>query len=348
MPSKAIELNKTYQIGPLLKTGYLGELIFMVKGTMTLTDADASMSLKDTMDSRPFGLIKELRFLVNGTTIHRIPGYHLWAYNLLAQRSQFLDLAGTAVPGGYANSRPYAFSTNAAGGGTANTWRFMFSLPLQLNELDLDGLLLLQSPDTEVIIELDIAKDTDMFTLAAGDTAAWTGSVYTLMQVFSVPQGGDKFQPDGYNGKPGFLRSLLYQEKAIDQVGDFHYALDRNNVYLRTLNRVIINGNRAGLTDVEKLTLEMNGGTQTPYREVDADMFLAIQRRRYGRELPQAVYVWDWHYQGTPSYATPRDWIAAHKFTTFEQVITIGSGVVLGGSNNRLEVVREILMPLPQ
>lgn len=348
MPAKAITLGETMQIGPLTKTGYLGELYFFVKGTMTITDGDANTSLKDTMDSKPFGMIKELRMLVNGTTIHRIPGYHLWLVNLLKQRSQLLDQAGTAAPGGYASSRPYAFSTNASGGGTANDWRFMVSLPLSLNKMDLEGLLLLQTPDTEVMIEIDWARDSDMFTIGSGDTVAWDGDIYTMLEVYSVPTGGAKFQPDGYNGNPGFLRSLLYQEKSITQVGDFDYALDRNNVYLRVFNRVILNASRAGLTDVTNLSLEMNGGTQTPYREVDADLFLAIQRERYGRDLPRAVFVWDWHYQGTPSYATPRDWIAAHKFTEFSQKVTIASGATLGSNNNKLEVTREILMPLPK
>lgn len=349
VPKAKIELGKTMQIGPLTKTGYLAEIYFMVKGTLTITDGDNNTTLKDIHDNKPFGMIKELRVLVNGTTIHRIPGYHLWLHNLLHQRSQFQDQVGAAAPGGYANSRPYAFSTNkAAAPGTANDVRFVVSLPLSLNKLDLDGLLLLQTPDTEVIIEIDWARDTDLFTIGAGDSVAWTGDLVTMLEVFSVPTGGEKFQPDGYNGRPGFLRSLLYNERAINQVGDFNYPLDRNNVYLRVFNRVVINSNRAGLTDVEKLSLEMNGGTQTPYREIDADLFLAIQRERYGRDLPQSVFVWDWHYQGTPSYATPRDWVAAHKFAEFAEVVTIGSGVVLGANNNRLEVVREILMPLPQ
>jgi len=349
MPKKAITLGSTMQIGPLTKTGYLGTLYLMVKGTMTIIDGDANTTLKDVHDGKPFGMIKELRMLVNGTTIHRIPGYQLWLHNLLSQRSQFLDQAGAAAPGGYALSRPYAYAAaGAVAPGTANPWRFMVALPLSLNKLDLEGLLLLQTPDTEVIIEIDWAKDTDLFTIGAGDSVTWAGDLYTLMEVYSVPTGGRQFQPDGYNGKPGFLRSLLYQEKAISQVGDFSYALDRNNVYLRVFNRVILNGVRAALTDITQLSLEMNGGTQTPYREVDADMFQAIQRERYGRDLPQAVFVWDWHYQGTPSYATPRDWISAFKFTEFAESITIAAGAVLGANNNRLEVVREILQPLPQ
>lgn len=346
LPSKAFTLDTTTQFD-LPKAGYLSRLFLTIKGTMTLTAADNAIAMKDTHDSQPFGLIKELRIKLNsGTTLIKVPGYHLYLLNLLRQRSQFPDVGGASLDAGYANSRPYAFANVASGAGTANTWRFTLQVPIALNELDLEGLILLQTSDTIVTVEIEWAKDSDLFTLGGGETAVWAGSVYPAMEIFSVPSS-DKAQPygEGARGsKPDALHGFLYHEQPINATGEFVYDFERGNVYLRAINRVVLNAARAGLTDITRLTIRYNGN-HYPYQNIDADLYAALQRERYGRDLPQGVFVWDWHYQGTPAYATSRDWIASHELAEFEQLLEIASTATLGANNNKLEVTREILIP---
>jgi hypothetical protein len=342
IPTKTPELGGMTQFD-LPKVGLFSKLFLLFTGTMTLDDLDtsANVALKDTMGSTPFGIIKELRIKINsGLTIVKIPGYHLFLHNLLKQRSQFPDVEGTSLDAGYANSRPYDFSVTSSNGGTANTWRFMLEVPIAINEKDPVGLLLLQTSDTVVTVEIDWAASTDMFTLANSATAVLSSaSLKPVIEVFSVPVRKED--------RPALdtVHALIYNDTPITAVGDLIASFERGNIYMRVINRGILNGSRAGLTDISTLQLRYNGN-QYPYQSIDTDIMAAIQRSRYGRDLPQAVFVWDWFYQGVPGYGSARDWINSGALTEFEQIVTVASGATLGSNNNKLEMTREILIPV--
>lgn len=342
IPSKTVTLSSMTQFD-LPKVGLLGRLWLTFKGTMTLDDkaTPANVALKSAMGGTPFGIIKELRVKINsGLTIVKIPGYHLFLHNLLHQRSQYPDVVGTSLDAGYANSRAYAFAVASANGGTANTWRFTMEVPIAINEKDPIGLLLLQTSDTVVTVEIDWAADTDMFTLAGGATAVLSAATVTpAMEVFSVPVRKED--------RPALdtVHALIYNDKPISSTGEFIAEFERGNIYMRVLNRALLNGSIAGLTDITQLAIRYNGN-QYPYQQLDADTFAAIQRARYGRDMPQGVFVWDWFYQGVPGYGSARDWINSGALTEFEQLITVASGATLGSNNNKLEMTREILIPV--
>jgi hypothetical protein len=340
-------VNTSFNLGTMTaedlpRSGYLKRLIFMVKGTLTLTDAggDASLTLKDIHDNNPVSaFVRELRIkLNNGPTIHRVRGRDLRLVNLLDQRSQFPDLNGTAVPGGVSNARAYQFGTTASAGGTPNTVRFAFEVPFALNEIDPMGIIPLAS-GTNVSVEIDWHQASDMFNIVGGDTVAWTGTITNLVETFTVP-----VRPED---RPVIthVHQLVSDGKPITNTGEQRFRYDSGPIYLRMFHRLVVNGARGGLADITDLALRYNGNVY-PVQRTDMDIWLWLQRQQYGRDLPQATFVIDNMYNGTPNYASSRDWIDSSGIAEFELVYNLAAGVVLGANNNALETCVQFLSPI--
>jgi len=338
--------TKTFALGDTLrwelpKVGLISRAWIRIFGTLTLTDADASMSLKDPMDGKPFGMGKMVRISINnGAEPVLSPLYQLYLRQLVSGRSQFPDV----VPAGgnadmFVSTNPvYQFAVAAAGGGTANAVDFTVELPIGINERDPLGLLLLQNPDTIAVVEVDTATDTDMFTQAAGDIVAWSGRAVLYLELMNVPDNPDFLPPITK------LHRLKFYKQAIATTGDNTHGFTPGNIMLRSIERVMINGARCAVTDVEQLQMVLNDGIVKDNFDYAHQLYL--QRMRYGRDLPLAVHVHDFMIQGIAGYGGTRDWVDTSTLTEFAEVVTIGSAVVLGSNNNFLERLVEELAPL--
>lgn len=321
------------------KVGYGARLFLRVEGTMTLTAADAAIAMKDEHDNRPFALFREIRISVNdGFKPVIASGQLLSALNIVSTPGAAYDVPAASLVPAVSGNPVYQFATVASSGGTANTWAFTLEVPLQINDLDPVGLLLLQNDKVEITVDIDVESASNLFTLTSGETAAFSGTVYPLIEFFSVPQDPKDRPP------AGFAHRLIEEKVAIDSTGDAVVALKGGATYLRTISRVILNAAPAGFTDIEKLQLAYNASS-FPY-DITYKSMLMMQRRRYGRDLPKGVHAWDWMYNGIPSYGTSRDWVNTATISDFEQIIRVAGSATLGGNNNYVKILREILVPV--
>lgn len=321
------------------KVGYAGRLLLRVKGVMTLLAADAAIAMKDVHDNRPFGLFRDIRVKVNdGYTPVAVSGEMLSMLNIVANPQAGFDVPAASLVPAVATNPTYKFATVASAGGTANDWEFTLEVPFQINDIDPVGLILLQNDKVEVSVDIDVETAAGLFTLAGGETATFVGTLYPMVEFFSVPNDPKNLPPAGY------VHKLIEEKIGIDTTGDLSIPLKGGATYLRTLCRSIINAAPAGPDDIERLQLAYNASS-FPY-DVTYRTYLAIQRRRYGRDLPKGVHVWDFMHNGIPGMGTARDWVNTTLIADFEHTIRIANSAVLGGNNNYVNILREILVPI--
>lgn len=321
------------------KVGYAGRLLLRCKGLMNLLAADAAIAMKDVHDSKPFGLFRDIRVKVNdGYTPVAVSGPMLHMLNVVSNPQSGWDVPAASVIPAVATNPTYQFATVASAGGTDNTWEFILEVPFQINDLDPVGLILLQNDKVEVSVEIDVETAAGLFTLAGGETATFTGTLYPMVEFFSVPNDPKNQPPAGY------VHKLIEEKVGIDTTGDLSIALKGGATYLRTLCRTIINAAPAAVDDIERLQIAYNASSY-PY-DVTYHTYLALQRRRYGRDLPKGVHVWDWMYNGIAGMGTSRDWINTTLVADFEHMIRVSNAAVLGVNNNYVNILRQILVPI--
>lgn len=321
------------------KVGYAGRLLLRTKGTMKLTAADNAIAMKAVHDNRPFALFRDIRVKVNdGFQPVAASGQLLSMLNIVAVPQAAYDVPAANLIPAVAGNPTYQFANVASGAGTNNTWEFFLEVPFQINDLDPLGLLLLQNDGVEVTVDIDVETAAGLYDLAAGESADFDGMLYPMVEFFSVPSNPKDLPPTG------FAHRLVEEKVAIDSTGDLAIGLKGGATYLRTINRVILNGAPAGPDDIERLQLAYNGAS-FPY-DVTYHTYLSMQRRRYGRDLPKGVHVFDFMHNGIAGYGTARDWVNTTLIADFEHIVRVSNGAVLGGNNNYVNVLREILVPV--
>jgi hypothetical protein len=132
---------------------------------------------------------------------------------------------------------------------------------------------------------------------------------------------------------------VLEDRDAITGTGDVRKALLRQGTVLQLAHVVRLNGSRAAPGDVEELRVEINRSDRVYRLPTAAALFLAALR--YGQDLPQGVYVWDWwHAQNDVSQGDGRDMIDTEAVAQIDSVVRIASGATLGTNNNFLDTIR--------
>jgi hypothetical protein len=321
------------------KVGYAGRLYLRVKGTMKLTAADSAVAMKAVHGSRPFALFRNITIAVNdGFKPVQASGNLLSVLNIVSNPRAALDVPAASVVPAVTGNPVYQFAILSDADGVDNTWEFTLEVPFQINDLDQIGLLLAQNDKVEITCDIDIETAAGLFDLAAGETAEFDGMVYPLVEFFSVP-ADPKSQPF-----QGYVHQLVEEKYGIDSTGDTNIALKGGAQYLRTVNRVILNGSPAGFDDIERLQIAYNGSSY-PY-DVTYHSWLTRQRRLYGRDLPKGFHVYDFMHNGIPGYGTHRDWINSTLVSDLSHVVRVAGGATLGGNNNYVNVLREILVPI--
>lgn len=321
------------------KVGYAGRLFLRTKGKMKLTAADNAVALKPMHGDRPFALYRDIRVKVNdGFQPVASSGNMLSMLNVVANPQAAYDVPAANLFPAVAGNPVYQFANVASGAGTQNDWQFVTEVPFQINDLDTIGLLLLQNDKVEVTVDIDVETAAGLYDLAAGESAEFDGMVYPMVEFFSVPSDPKNLPPAGY------VHRIIEEKVGIDSTGDTVIPLKGGAQYLRTICQVILNGAPAGPGDIERLQIAYNGAS-FPY-DVTYETYLAIQRRRYGRDLPKGVHAWDFMHNGIPGMGTARDWVNTSLVADFEHVVRVSNGATLGGNNNYVRVLREILVPI--
>jgi len=311
------------------KVGFLAKLIIKFKGTVTCSHASKTTFSKAA--DAPWAIIKNIGLKMNGGVgIWNTTGFGAYLRNLLDVRNNTLDsiVAGRDV---------FEFGNTVSVGGTANALKFTLELPIQINDRDPVGLLMLQSD--KVVCQLDVAWDVPAVLMTDTDiTTTVTGSLTVTTEVFEIPDNEDA-RPD-----PRLLHVVEEDQIPLVGTGKTRYTFRPGKIHQRAIFRILINGAAANEADILDMALVYNQN-KTPY-SVDADILRYLNRKRYGRDLPAGVYVWDWGYQGIPMLGNGRDYVNTAKITEFWNVVNIASGAVFGTNNNIIQCVTEALEPM--
>jgi hypothetical protein len=115
--------------------------------------------------------------------------------------------------------------SNAKDAVTATTFNLDMVIPVQINQRDPVGLIMLQSEQTLVQLEVEFEADA---TVATGATV--TATVTPYLEFFTVPVSRDDWPP------LNVIHSILEETRAISAAGDAAYEWPRGNTYLQLVH----------------------------------------------------------------------------------------------------------------
>lgn len=319
---------------PIPRVGYLARIFIRVNGTMTVTPGTGTAVLSDL---GPWNLIRRLRYEAgSGTQIWNTSG---WGAYLMALHSRLGYQPESGLIGASFASEVY--SCPVASG--ANAWNLGFAVALTPNERDLMGLILLQAEQTvtTLTIEWQTAGGPDHtfpVVLTGNATASFAGTATVWLETFTVPAAIEDQAPIDR------VHQVTEWTQAITTVGDQVLKLLEQNIYMRVIHSVEVNG--ALNTDaVDRLVLRYNI-TDVPY-DISRDFYLYYKRREWIKDFPKGVFVWDFFDQGYPNFGGDRDLVMANGLAELESILTVGTnGGALGSGNNLIRVIQEQLVPI--
>lgn len=318
----------------LPRVGLLARVFIHFTGTLTVTVGAGSAV---AAQRSPWNIANRIRLMANSSLpLIDLSGFGAYVANLLT------DWAGVqSLPGSYARAftitdepqfEPPAIAEVArfsvANG--ANTVDFTIELPIKLTELDPIGLIIAQNPQTTLTLEITSGQVADLVTLAGGATATLTGNWSAAVEYFEAP-ANPAAMPDAT-----FVHVWQEQRMPISATGDVPVQLLTGDTYLRIAHIVQLNAalNRA---DIDRISLVQNQA-DTPY-SVDRWLALYRQRRIYGKDLPEGVFVHDFF---VPE--TTRDMVNSALYSDLRAVLAVRSGATLGTGTNFVDTVVEKLV----
>lgn len=333
IPGKAFAESGIIQIN-LPKVGLLARVFVHFTGTLTVTlGAGTAVAAPRS----PWDLADRIRLLANTTLpLVDLSGFGVYMANLLTKwvgvESRIGSFARAFTITDQAQYDPPAIAEVARFGvaAGANAVDFTYELPIALTETDPVGLIIAQNPQTTLTLEIRQGVIADLVTLAGGATATLTGDWEVAVEYFEAP-ADPTAMPD-----MTFVHTWTENRQAIQNTGIVPVRLLTGDTYLRIAHAVQLNGtlNRA---DVDRVRIVMND-SDVPY-SLDRWAALYLQRRRYGKDLPEGVFVHDFF----PS-ETPRDMVNSALYSDLRSELEIAAGATLGAGNNQVDTVFEKLV----
>lgn len=316
----------------LPKVGLLKRIIALFEGTITLSGAGSTLGPEG-----PWSIISRLRLTANGNTaLFDASGYGSMITSLFSAQG-FSGYGGrpivpdsATVPGPTATAFSAAnYAAGVANG--ANTWRFAIEIPLALADdwRDPVGLILAAAPDT--VLQLEVTWCAAAIATATSRSAPITHATNTVtvsatltpfVEFFTIPAS-----PADY---PDLRRIHTWSEQGPQNItanGDQDVVLQRGNTLMRVAHLVWTNTAADG-TNVSGRELRFNSN-EIPYK-VNRQLDAVLQRKRYVRDLPDGVYVWDLWNTGTP-----RDAINTLNLNEITSRLTLAGATIAGTSDIR-------------
>lgn len=155
----------------------------MIDFEVKLNIKHASATTVPQNDFTPYKVIRRLSLdLNNGFSPYVIGGQELAIYNSMRQNPKVIFPQKD-------NVRGYCYVPNlvASTAGTDNTMKFTVEMPVVLNDRDPVGLILLQSPETNVQLSVDIANDNEIVTGTGYTVSIASVKVRPAIETFSIP-----------------------------------------------------------------------------------------------------------------------------------------------------------------
>lgn len=179
-------------------------------------------------------------------------------------------------------------------------------------------------------LEVQNGAIADLVTLAGGATATLTGAWSVAVEYFEAP-ADPAAMPD-----MTFVHVWQEQRTAVGNTGKVPVRLLTGDTYLRVAHVLQLNG-ALDRADLDRMAIVLNDA-DTPYT-VDRWLALYRQRRIYGKDLPEGVFVHDFF---VPE--TTRDMLNSALYSDLKSELEIAAAATLGAGNNFVDTVVEKLV----
>lgn len=304
MPTQQVTAENSSVQFLLPKTRLLSKIMLEVEAVATLKAGSNVAITKDIFS--PYQILRRVSLdLNNGFSPFIVPGRDLLLYNVNRLNPDILFNGPS--------TRGMNYVENAATtAGQDQKIKFMVELPITLNDRDPVGLILLQNPETQVTLTLDIETLSKAYKPKAGETVTFKSMQITpVLETFTIPPSA--------NATPDISVLKLVQSKADIFAGNGQNIVKLN---VGTIYRKLV------------LYLEDNDGT--PLKDSDfsgqlelvfnqADIPLSIKpsvlsarnTSQLGYALPDGVYIFDFSNQGLPNMGGSRDYVDTERLTEF-------------------------------
>jgi hypothetical protein len=192
----------------LLQTGIVSGVTIKATGSLVVTPGTGTVA---TTSRWPYGLAKNVKFSANGqSNLINCGGIHLKVREIM-QRGDLSDRGvsqniGGASPGTARTQGTLSLNSEAWGVGQnvsaipAGTYpvELEWYLPVAYDDLNLLGAIFAQTSATDLVVAVDWASQSDLFTLTGNATVALTMSTVYEARLYSIPQGpnGSVIVPD--------------------------------------------------------------------------------------------------------------------------------------------------------
>ena len=198
------------------------------------------------------------------------------------------------------------------------TTEFILEIPLTLNDRDPVGLILAQSQESLININVDVETDAGYLNEALKSaytdlqTAIKNVSVTPMLTSFSIPSSQDCF-PD-----LSVLKIVDTRTETFTGGGSNQIKLPVGMIYRKLLLdfRKESDGNYMSDEDITSNIELVFNGADIPY-SISAKHLRDRNTSQLGYELPKGLYMFDFSNQGIPNLGGSRDYIDTERITEF-------------------------------
>ncbi|MBT2718072.1 cytoplasmic protein [Bacillus sp. ISL-57] len=304
MPTQQVTSENSSVQFVLPKTRLLSKIMLEVEAVATLKAASAVNIAKDVFS--PYQILRRVSLdLNNGFSPFIVPGRDLLLYNT--------DRLNPDVLFSNTNARGMNYVENAATvAGQDQKIKFMVELPITLNDRDPVGLILLQNPETQVTLTLDIETLAKAYKPKAGETVTFKSMQVTpVLETFTIPPSAD--------ATPDISVLKLVQSKADIFAGNGQNVVKLNvGTIYRKLVLYLEDNDGVPLKDTD-----FSGQLELVFNQADIPISIkpsvlsARNASQLGYALPDGVFIFDFSNQGLPNMGGSRDYVDTERLTEF-------------------------------
>lgn len=315
---------------PMTTTGYLANIYLYLTGTVTIPATPTGNW--QTYPPPPFNLFKRIRVSTSeGVELINVSGWGLAHFLLRQKRLQTISVDPVA----YLNTAGRALLFTAPSGALvagAIPFTGWLKLPIMTDAANMFGLIMLQSQDVRLYVELTTCNALDLVTVGATAPTAIAISVTPTVEFFSIPPTAD--QPN-----LNWVHSIQEEQFPLTNIGDTIYRPTLGNVYMSIAGIVENAGAQLAPANINTISLSYAQSVRSYYEPYPNH--LARLKDYYGITLPDGSFAMDLTMGGgDPGIDDPRDFLNSSMQTDL-QVIVNTSGFT--PTNAILRVVKEQL-----
>jgi hypothetical protein len=262
----------------ILQTGVLGQLRIQWTGTVVTSGTGTTA----TTGRWPYDMARAIRFSANGQS--NLMNCRGWKYKVreMLQRGDLSDRGvvrgiGGASPGTQVNQGTLSLNTESWGmgqnvtavpNGTYNV-ELEWVVPVAFDQMTLTGAIFAQTSATDLVLAIDWAPLSDLFTFTGNNTAVFAGALNVFATLYTIPQA-----PTG--------------QIIIPDLSTFHSMIEsRYTTVANGDNEIRLAGQGVGKQLLRLFGQTWNGVTSVPV-PVNSTNYGSIQWKFGGQDIPES------------------------------------------------------------